>query len=502
MTTILRPARAGPLDIGPVPRRRGLRRALDRPGLLARHPAWPVVALLAGYPVWWVLGVADFTWIFLAVPMVIRMAVWAKHGTRRLTGPPGFGIWLLFLITAGAGVLVLSLTAPGTLVSPVSHRVLSYADRTLTYVGVTVLLLYVGNLTERELPRRRLAWLLGLVGVFTVVGGVAAMAMPHLQLHSPAILLLPHSAQANTFIQASMHPGLAQVQNVTGGLKGRPKAPFDYTNTWGDCLTVTLPFLLAAWWPGGSRRQRIIAGAAVLIAVVPLLYSLNRTAWIGAGLAVAYLAVRLAARGRTGMLAGLGALLAVVAILVFATPLASVVGGRLDGSHKSSNNLRGDLAALTLRDARSSPVIGYGDTRQQQGSAKSIAAGHTAKCANCGQQEVGSTGQLWLVMICSGFTGAVLYVGYFLYTAWRYRRDRTPIGMAAHLAVLLSFVYMFTYDAVGAPLGFTMLACALLWRGDPARRGAGHRERDAATGGPDAPRRPAPVRLAGGAAAP
>ena len=36
---------------------------------LAGHPAWPVVALLAGYPLWWALGVADFAWIGFAVPM-------------------------------------------------------------------------------------------------------------------------------------------------------------------------------------------------------------------------------------------------------------------------------------------------------------------------------------------------------------------------------------------------------------------------------------------------
>src|SRR6266571_7728909 len=31
---------------------------------LARHPAWPVTALLAGYPLWWALGVADFMFFF------------------------------------------------------------------------------------------------------------------------------------------------------------------------------------------------------------------------------------------------------------------------------------------------------------------------------------------------------------------------------------------------------------------------------------------------------
>jgi hypothetical protein len=196
--------------------------ATTRQGILARNPAWPVTALLAGYPLWWLLGVADFMWIVLAIPMGFRMAAWVAHGTRRLRTPPGFGIWLLFLLAAGAGLMVLSLTAPGTVVSPVSHRILSYADRTLTYVGVTVLLLYVGNLTEAELPRRRLAWLMGLIAVYATIGGLAAMAAPHLQFSSPALLVLPKSVQSNTFIQASMHPGLAQVQNVIGQAKGRP----------------------------------------------------------------------------------------------------------------------------------------------------------------------------------------------------------------------------------------------------------------------------------------
>jgi len=443
--------------------------AATRQGILARNPAWPVTALLAGYPLWWLLGVADFMWIILAVPMACRMAAWAARGTRRIRTPPGFGIWLLFVIAAGAGIMVLSLTAPGTVVSPVSHRIVSYADRTLTYVGVTVLLLYVGNLTEAELPRRRLGWLFGLIAVYATVGGLAAMAAPHLQFSSPAILLLPHSVQSNSFIQASMHPGLAQVQNVLGEAKGRPKAPFDYTNTWGDCLTIMVPWLLAAWWPSGTRRQRLIAAATTVVCIVPLLYSLNRTCWIGAGLAVAYVALRLAARGRMAMLAGICAALALVGILILATPLSSIVSGRLT-SHKNSNDLRSSLDVLAVKDAAASPVIGYGDTRQQQGSDKSIAVGPTAKCKNCGQQEVGSTGQLWLLLVCDGFAGTALYVGFFAYGVWRFRRDGTPFGIAGSLALLLGFVYMISYDAVGAPLGFTMLAYAMLWRNDAARQ--------------------------------
>ena len=130
------------------------------PFTLSRHPAWPITALLVGYPLWWVLGFADFTWIIVAVPMILRMIGWRASGSRSVRLPPGFGIWMLFLICAIAGIATIGLTAPGTAASPVSHRVLAYAYRTATYLGITVLLVYAGNLTESELPRRRLARML------------------------------------------------------------------------------------------------------------------------------------------------------------------------------------------------------------------------------------------------------------------------------------------------------------------------------------------------------
>ena len=473
------PGTAGPLEIP---------RARRAAGWLAGHPAWPVTALIIGYPVWWALGIADFMWILLAIPMALRMLAWWAHQSRPLRVPPGFGFWLLFLVCAAAGLAVLTLTAPGTVPSPVSHRVLSYADRTLNYLGVTVILLYAGNLTERELARRRFAWMLGLVAIYATIGGLAGMVAPHLQFSSPFLLLLPKNVQANTFIQASMHPGLSQIQNVLGTAGGRPKAPFDYTNIWGDCLTILLPWLLVGWYLGGTRRQRWIAGAAVAVAIIPLLYSLNRGVWIGIGVALAYLALRLAAKGRLAMLGGLFAVVALVGILVLVTPLQSVISGRLE--HGKSNNLRSRLNSLSVDAAIASPVIGYGDPRQERGSPQSISVGPSPRCPSCGQLAVGSTGQLWLLLVCDGFVGAALYLGFFGYGIWRFRHDGTPYGIAGVLVLLLSFVYMFTYDAVGAPLGFTMLAYALLWKSNMFQQAADPADAERAVAvnrGPGAP---------------
>ncbi len=433
----------------------------ERIGWFAAHPAWPISAILIGYPIWWALGIADFIWIIMAIPMLSRMAAWRRYG-RRVRAPGGFGLWMLFIVCAVAGALVLTVVAPGTVPSPVSHRFLSFGNRTLTYLGVTVVLLYACNLTEQELPRRKLAYMLGLMAIYATIGGLAGMAASHFSFKSPFLLILPHSIQANPFIQASMHPGLSQIQNVIGSAKGRPKAPFDYTDMWGEVLVSTVPFLLAAWWLGGTRRQRRIAAGTTVIAIAPFLYSLDRGAWIGAAVAVLYLAARLAARGKLAMIGALLAGLVLTAFLLLATPLHTIITDRLHNGE--SNQIRSDLTQLAIRDAAASPVIGYGDTRQQRGSPSSIAVGPSLACPVCGQQAVGSNGQLWLLLICNGFVGTAFYLGFFAFGIWRFRRDRSAYGLAGVLMLLLSFLFMFTYTAIPAPLGLSMLVYALLWK--------------------------------------
>jgi hypothetical protein len=439
-------------------------------GWLARHPAWPLTALLAGYPLWWALGVSDYMFVIMAVPMAARMWAWGARGDRKIRVPPGFGLWALFLLVMLVGVVMLPLDAPGTIASPVSNRLISYSIRAASYLGVTVLLLYAGNLTERELSRRRLAWLLGLVAIYATVGGVGGVVLPHLKFTSPLAFLVPQSLQqSNLLLQAMLHPGLAQVQSALGAAAhGRPNAPFVYTNEWGNCLALLLPWLLVAWWCYGTRRERKAAVAALAVVPLPIIYSLDKGLWLGLLCAIAYLALRLAARGRAAMLGGLLGMLALAAVIIVASPLQSLISQRL--SHSKSTAVRQSLSVAATRDALASPLLGYGDTRHQQGSVQSIAVGRSANCQQCGEVTVGSNGQLWLLLICSGFLGAALYLGFFAFGAWRYWRDTTPYGMAGVLVLLLTFVFMVAYSAVGAPLGFSMLAYALLWRNERAMR--------------------------------
>jgi O-antigen/teichoic acid export membrane protein len=440
---------------------------VPRESWLARHPAWPVTLLLAGIPLWWALGVADYMVILIAIPMAARLYAWGARGNRRIRVPPGFALWVMFLVIALAGIATLSQTAPGTAASPVSNRLVSYAIRIAGYLGVTVILLFAGNLSERELPRKRLAWLLGLVGLYTAFGGLAGVLFPRVHFTSPLAAIVPGRLQTgNQVLQAELHPAMSQLQSILS-THGRPDVPFVYTNNWGNCLAILLPWLLAAWWFQGTRRQRQIAAIVMVIAFVPIIFSLDRGLWLGLLVAIAYLGVRLAAQGRAGLIGGLIAGLALVAVLIVATPLQSIITQRLGNG--ASNDRRGSLAVAAVVDAAASPFIGYGDTRHQQGSVQSVAVGRKADCGSCGNGTIGGNGQLWLLLISDGFLGTLCYLGFFAFGCWRYRRDRTPYGLAGVLVLLLSFVFMIAYPAVGLPLGFTMLAYAMLWRNERAQ---------------------------------
>ena len=80
---------------------------------LARHPAWPLTLLLAGIPLWWALGFGDYIFILLSIPMAARLYAWSAHGNRRIRVPPGFALWLLFLLVVLLGAATLAATAPG-----------------------------------------------------------------------------------------------------------------------------------------------------------------------------------------------------------------------------------------------------------------------------------------------------------------------------------------------------------------------------------------------------
>ena len=330
------------------------------------------------------------------------------------------------------------------------------------------MLLYAGNLSERELPRLRLIRWLGVFFLVTVAGGVLGVLAPHFEFTSAVEMLLPERWSNKGFIQSLVHPHAAQIHEVLGYESPRPAAPFNYTNTWGYVLSLTLVWFVVGWWVYGGATRRLLTPLLLAVAVVLVVISLNRGTWLALVLIGAYIMVRLIAWGRLWALGVMCAALAVGTIVFVVTPLHVLVAERL--AHPHSNNRRIFTIVRTFEASTHSPVLGFGTTRTARGSAQSIAIGESASCPRCGNPTLGSNGQLWLLLISQGYTGVLLYVGFFTYLAARYWRDRTPLGVTGTLVLLLSLYYMLVYNAIVTPLSLTMLSLALLWRNDIERK--------------------------------
>ena len=426
------------------------------------RPGWPLTALLVFYPVWWALGLGTLIVFVLIVPMAVHLI-----RARPIRVPPGFGVWLLFLVWVIVSITMIGRDPPQALPGTVSDRLVSVAFNLAGYIAVTVILLYAGNLSERDYPRMRMVRQLGGLFVVTVLGGLAG-TFSNIEFTSPVELLLPPSVRADGFVRSLVHPSTAQLQDVLGYEAPRPAAPFGYTNGWGFCLSVLLGWFVVSWFIRTGHIRKFFGVILLLLSVIPVVYSLNRGLWIGLGFAAVYIALRLASQGKLLAVSVLGSGLALGAAIFLLSPLKEVVTQRLDSPQ--SNLTRSYTAEVTIDAALTSPIIGYGDTRQAQGGTQSIAIGQTPECQFCGNPTLGGNGQFWQVLLAQGFVGAALHVGFFLRTAWCYRRDRSPTGLAGLLACLLPLIYMFLYNSLVVPLLLVFLSIALLWRNDTENR--------------------------------
>lgn len=432
-------------------------------GRFALSRGWPLTVLLVGYPVLWAFGLGTLGVFALAVPMGVYLA-----RKRPVLTPPGFGLWLLFMLTVLLSAALLELNPPGTVAETITHRLTPYAFNLAGYLAATIILLYAGNLPEETFPRQRLVKQLAFFFIIVVAGGLLGTFAPHLQFKSAVEYLLPRSVDANIFVQSLVHPASAQLQGVLGYQAPRPSAPFGYTNTWGYCIALSLAWFVVVWVRKQRPLRRLFGLAVLALAVIPVVYSLNRGLWVGLGVMVVVVAVRLALRGRLAMVSALIAAVALAGALVAFSPLSTIIQGRL--AHPASNDIRTFTTVQTLKVIEHSPVLGFGGSRAALGSANTIVVGKDPTCPRCGNPTLGSNGQFWSVLMSDGFVGLFLYLCFFIRSLWAYRRDRTAVGDAAILAIVLPLWFMWVYNALTMPLVISFLSMAVLWRGQQQAR--------------------------------
>lgn len=463
---VRRPATAGPGVARPPagPARRG------RPGgryrrwaRLSLPPSWPLSTLLVAYPIWWALGLGILSFTIVAIPMA-----WTLIRRRPIKIPSGFGFWLLFLLWCFVSLTMITVNPPGTYGEFGIGRVLSSGLRLMQYLSLTVLLLYIGNLTERELPRLKLVRMLGIFFLTTVAGGLLGTYYPEFEFTAPFEHVLPTSIRNDTYVQNIVHPTAAQVEWFLGFRSARPEAPFEWANAWGNNLSILLIWMVVGWWIYGGLGRRIILGVALCLAAIPIVYSLNRGLWVALGITVAYATIRVLAKGRLWQLAGMSIALVIATGLFVFSPLQTIVADRLANPHSDSGRVWN--RNKTLEVARESPIVGFGGTRWAIGSQNSSTTGKTGACPTCGHPPLGADGQLWLVVISQGYVGAAFYLMFFINAIRRYRRDSTPIGAAGLLVLLLGLFSMLIYDHLVTPLALYFIAIALLWRNEQQQR--------------------------------
>lgn len=436
------------------PRRRPVR-------LLPLAAGWPLTSLLLLYPLWWALGLSVLIFPAMAIVMVVILI--RRGGPVRV--PPGFGLWLLFLIVVLVSVLALEYDPPGTVRDSALHRLPGVLLRLSQYGSLTVLLLFAGNLSERELPQRRLLGLLSYLFLITVAGGLVGTYLPRLEFTSPLEHLLPDGVRGHPFVRSLVHPYAAQLHHVLGSdsLTPRAAAPWGYTNVWANNYFILVVWFVVAWIVlARSTWQRVIAVAVLGASAIPVLYSLNRGLWLALACGAGYVAVRLARRGQLRPIVGLALVAVAIGVTLSTTDLGALVVSRIETGH--SNNIRQYTVAKTIEGMPGSPVIGYGSTRDTLGSSQSIAVGNTPDCPQCGNATIGSNGQIWLELYAHGLLGLALYLGVLLVPLWHYRRDASPIGIGASTVLGLNVVASFYYNTLLTPLAFVFLSLVLVWR--------------------------------------
>jgi hypothetical protein len=424
--------------------------------LVVMPPGWPLSWLLVGFPIFWALGLSSFAVDIMAIPMALHLL-----RTRPINLPRGFGFWVLFMLWSLAGILVLGVNPAGTVPDTFESRLISYGVREASYVSITIVLLYVGNLPKLKVPQDRIIRWLGLFFISVVAGGIFGLLAPNFQFTSPFELVLPAGIRTNDYVQHLVHPAAAQVQDLLGDGTPRPAAPFPYTNTWGFHLTLLGVWFCCAWFRQRSALSRLIGMLIFATGATALIFSLNRAAWIGAILAVLYVAVRFALRGRIVPVFAICLVAAVSAGVLFASPLKDVVSGRLQNG--KSNDIRSFTTQKALELSLASPVIGFGSTRSTYGSSASIAVGKSAQCPQCGNASIGMNGYLYMLLVSTGYVGVILFFGLWAVQVWRARRLHSPTAIAGSLVLLMTAFYGFFYDATTWML-IPFVSVAVLWR--------------------------------------
>jgi xanthosine utilization system XapX-like protein len=405
---------------------------------------WPVLALFGAFPLWWALGLSSVICIIAAVPMLVWLLA-----RGRVRVPRGFGWWLAFLFW-----MLLSATQLDE-----ARRWYAFSYRGVLYLSMTVMFVYVYNLPRSAMPTRRIVLALALFWATVICFGFAALAAPDFRLTTPVSLLLPAPLETSPYAQDLFSPKLAQVQTFIGYALTRPAAPFTYTNEWGGAVGLLTPMALAAIGMLRSYLLRNAIRVLLVASLVPIVISANRGLWVGLAVGLVYAAMRVALRGNARALVAIVGFLALIGAGVLLTPLDRYLTDRL--AHQHSNERRESLADQAVAGALERPLLGYGGPRE------------SSETPNA--PDIGTHGQVYLVIFSHGIPGLAFFGGWWLWVLWISRRAATGPPLWCHVMLLVGVLEFLYYDMMPTQLHLMMVVAAVAWRDREAQGAAAGR---------------------------
>ncbi len=402
-------------------------------------PGWPVVWALGGAPLWALLGLTKAIWVLMAVPMVLHLV-----RARGVRAPKGTGIWIAFLVWVVLSAQMLD--------SPTPAEYFAFLYRTSIYVTAIVIMLYVYNLSTKQLPTARIMNAVLVMLATMVVGGYLGLVLGDWEMPTLAALVIP-GAGSDGFIRDLVQPRFAQVQVFLGFDLPRPAYPFRFTNEWGAVLGTLIAVTL-----GGAKhfsvRTRQLLPVLLAGALIPIVVSVNRGLWVTLVALSIYVAFRRAQAGQIGRLLQMAGVGVVIVLLVSLSPLGTLVTDRAESDH--SNGSRTTLYSGVLEQVKESPVFGFGWPRIDPDFPL--------------LPPVGTHGQLWMILYSHGYPALFLFLWFVATMTRRSGRglDTTRVWMHGAFAVIL--IQMWFYNLLPGSMSLAFLALGILLRDQRERR--------------------------------
>ena len=349
--------------------------------LRAPLPSWPITAVVAGYPLWWALGLG------LVMPLALSGLMAAMlMARRRIDVVPGVVPFLAFCLWVVPCGLMID-----------SHlRLLGFGLRSAQFFSGAVVLLYVVN-ARRSYDVSKLVRDLTFLWVCVVIGGYAGMLLPDLRLTTLPGLVAPQWLTDNELLHDTFFPPMAEVQHPWGSPEAfnRPAAPFPYSNNWGGAIALLTPVALAALGTARTTFRRVAIGVVLAASLLPIGASSNRGMFLALAGAMLYVGVRIAFRGYWIPLLGLS-IVSLGGVIYYFAAAAQQIETRQTYSHSTEG--RRQLYAETLARTVHSPFHGYG-------------APHPTTSTDV---SLGTQGYIWELMFSFGFVGLGLFLWFLV----------------------------------------------------------------------------------------